>query len=127
MLQGFAQPGYGCNFFVAHSLSDRFFVSGFTVFLFIQTAKIRFVQTIAPMSDKAMRQDAAVVAAVAIIVGAGERRKNCFQRLRAESGHSFCQTREIRNAEHANDAVAPGLRCQPVDQDRRYRASPQGP
>ncbi len=116
ILQRFAQPGHCHDFFVSHCLVDRFPVSGFAVFFLIQTSILRFVQTVAPVGDEAVRQDAAVITAVAIIIGASERSEDRLQRFRSKRGNSFCQPGKIRDPEHSDDAVAPRLSGQPVDQ-----------
>ena len=57
-----------------------------------------------------------MVATVAVIVGAGERRENRLQRFRAGGGDRFGKPGKIGDAEHADVAVAPGLRRQPIDE-----------
>src|SRR5512132_1266426 len=63
-----------------------------------------------------MCKNAAVIAAVAIIVRAGEGRKDCFQLLRTQGGDCLGEPGKIRDAEHADVAGAPGLCRQPLDE-----------
>ena len=84
--------------------------------LFVQATVIGSMQAVAPVCKESVRENAAVVAAVAVIVGAGERCKNRLEWLRTERGHGFGKPGEVGNAEHADGAVAPGLGRQPVDQ-----------
>ena len=53
---------------------------------------------------------------MAVIVGAGERCENRFQWLGSKRGYRFGEPREVRDAEHADVAGAPGLRRQPIDE-----------
>src|SRR5690242_10164550 len=57
-----------------------------------------------------------MVTAVAIIISAGERRENRFERARSKRGYRFSEAREIRHTEHADGASAPGLHSKPVDE-----------
>jgi hypothetical protein len=53
---------------------------------------------------------------VAIIVSAGERRENRFERARSKRGYRFGQPCKIGHTEHADSAGAPGLHDEPVDE-----------
>src|SRR5262245_13474485 len=78
ILQRFAQCGYRIDLLVAHRLSDSVFISDFAVRFFVQAPIIWPVQAVPPVSDKAMGKNPAVVAAMAVIIGAGEGRKDRF-------------------------------------------------
>jgi hypothetical protein len=74
---------------------------------FVQAAVVRSVQAVPPVSDKAMRQNPAVITTVAVIVGAGKRGEDRFQWLWSLGGYRFGEPCEIRDAEHADVAGAP--------------------
>src|SRR6188474_1789915 len=81
IVQRLAQSRQRDNFLVAHGLSDGFFVRRFAVLFFVQAAVVGTVQTVAPVADKAMRQNPTVITAITIVVGAGKGRENRFQRF----------------------------------------------
>ena len=78
ILQSFAQPRLRYDIFVAHGLGNGVFVGCFAMRFFVEAAIVGAVQAVAPVADETMGEDAAMVAAMAIVVGAGERRKNRF-------------------------------------------------
>src|SRR5574341_671162 len=108
-LQSLSQPRLHHNLFVAHGLSDGVLVGGFAMLFFVEAAIVGPVQAVAPMADKAMREYAAVVTAMAIVVGAGKGRENRLQRLRSGRRHRLGEPGEIRDAEHTHSAIATGL------------------
>ena len=55
VLQSFTQYRLRDNFLIAQRKRDSFLISCFTVLLFIQTAIIRPMQAVAPVTDKAVR------------------------------------------------------------------------
>ena len=57
-----------------------------------------------------------MITAVAIIISAGERRENRFERAWSKRGYRFGQACKIRHTEHADGAGAPGLHSKPVDE-----------
>src|SRR5215467_2607269 len=63
-----------------------------------------------------MRENAAMIAAMAVVIGAGKGGKDCFQRLWAECRDSFGEPGEVGDSEHANVAGAPRLYRQPIDE-----------
>src|ERR1044071_6580573 len=116
ILQCLAQGRYEADFLISKRARDRFLVRRFAVFFFEQASIARLMETVAPVADEAMRENAAVVTTMAIVVGAGEGRKDRFELRRCARGDGFCQTGEIGDTEHADRAVAPRLNCKPIDQ-----------
>ena len=76
ILQRRTQGGNGADLFVTQHLSNRVLIRGFAMGFPIKAAIIGTVKTVAPVADKAMGQYAAMVATMAVIVGAGKRRKD---------------------------------------------------
>ena len=70
---------------------------------------------VVPTGDKAKREDTAVIALIAILVGAAFPRNNAFQRRRLLTGDFPLKRRQIRNAAGADVAVAPLLLRHPLD------------
>ena len=66
------------------------------MFLFVKASIVRFVQAVAPVTDETMRQDPAMVAAMPVIVGAGERREDRLEWLGSERGDRFGEAREVK-------------------------------
>jgi hypothetical protein len=78
ILQRFAQPGYRHDLLIAHRLSDGVFIGDFAMRFFVQAPIVRPVQAVPPVCDKAMGQNSAVITTMAVIVSAGEGRKDRF-------------------------------------------------
>src|SRR5262245_39919317 len=107
VLQCFAESGLRGNLLVAQCERDGFPIRGFAMLLFVKASVVRFVQAIAPVTDEAVRQNASVVAAMAIIVGAGEGGEDRLQWFRSERCDRFSQPGKVGDAKHADQAIAP--------------------
>src|ERR1700758_1898770 len=100
------QRGYSLSVvFVSHSLLGMIFWSA---------VRVR-QRGLAPSDRPTVYEDSPAIAKVAVMVGGGPRAEKCLQMRRVKGGREQLNLREVRNTEHANLAVTPGLCRYPLN------------